>query len=414
MDEKLAILRRLQRQYVAKSLPRTHSETTVEQSFNEQLFAKVLDYRTLLSHDQAEYHLRPKTHHKHTGRFDDFSLGYFSATRQVVIASAELKKPGVNLTNVQSDPKYDGLTPVQQALRAVETVPSCQWVIVCNYKELRLYERTSDHRSPPDPIALFDLLQVQDGNDLALLCAHFDRRALLGESLPIDELPRSELMAALDPKSPAAPLNGDKKHPTIVLSFTPPVEEDFALFRIERLFRGAVEESSAWQGLASETRFELDDGYIIVSAGKRCKVTMGGPGQLQLSVAEDFGKDNPITSTWLVSSVGLFMQIVDGVFGELIEGALRAGRVSAQLLNVKDRQLEVSNGHESSSLPRSGKAMTDLVVGTDFAYTPRLDRKEVLMADVVSELAVFFRSEQGKGGVAVDREKVMKTKMVQD
>lgn len=180
-DEKLAILRRLQRQYVEKSLPKTHSETTVEQSFNEQLFATVLDYRTLLSHDDAEYHLRPKKYQGQAKgepkRYDDFSLGFFSATRRVVIASAELKGPGASLDAKQTGEQYKGRSPVQQAFYAVKDVSSCRWVIVCNYQELRLYVNTRDEDTPRQPTARFNLLNVQNRDDLALLCAHFDRRA---------------------------------------------------------------------------------------------------------------------------------------------------------------------------------------------------------------------------------------------
>ena len=66
-SEKLALLRRLAKHTVFGSL----SETRVEQSWNEQLFAKVLGYRTLLSHDALPFNILPKNiadrHH-----FDDF------------------------------------------------------------------------------------------------------------------------------------------------------------------------------------------------------------------------------------------------------------------------------------------------------------------------------------------------------
>ena len=38
------------------------TETRIEQSFNERLFADLLGYRTLFSHGGGDYELVPKTH----------------------------------------------------------------------------------------------------------------------------------------------------------------------------------------------------------------------------------------------------------------------------------------------------------------------------------------------------------------
>jgi hypothetical protein len=54
--EKLRLLRRLEHRRVIRDLP----ESRVEQSFNEQLFARILGYVTLLSHEGATFDLLPK------------------------------------------------------------------------------------------------------------------------------------------------------------------------------------------------------------------------------------------------------------------------------------------------------------------------------------------------------------------
>jgi len=87
--EKLALLRRLAQKTVFGNLP----ETRVEQSWNEQLFAKVLGYRTLLSHDARPFHILPKNAADRY-HYDDFSLGFFGAGEDIVLGSAELKSPG--------------------------------------------------------------------------------------------------------------------------------------------------------------------------------------------------------------------------------------------------------------------------------------------------------------------------------
>src|ERR1700733_13284150 len=99
-DEKLALIRRLQRRYVECRLPK-ESESRVEQSFNEQLFARIFGYRTLFSHESLPYHLRPKNYASGTRRYDDFSLGIFwGDERDRVVASAEFKDPGTDLKEV--------------------------------------------------------------------------------------------------------------------------------------------------------------------------------------------------------------------------------------------------------------------------------------------------------------------------
>jgi hypothetical protein len=89
----------------------------VEQSFNEQLFARVFDYATLFSHVGVPYHLSPKTYAGER-RYDDFSLGSFGAGADVVYASAELKGANITLDSPLVSGKHRGTTPVQQAFGA--------------------------------------------------------------------------------------------------------------------------------------------------------------------------------------------------------------------------------------------------------------------------------------------------------
>ena len=58
---KLDILHRAYRPFVAGTLPH-YAELNVEQSWNDQVFAKVLDYKTLFSHDRLPFHRKPKTY----------------------------------------------------------------------------------------------------------------------------------------------------------------------------------------------------------------------------------------------------------------------------------------------------------------------------------------------------------------
>jgi hypothetical protein len=141
---RLALLRRLAQQTIFQTLP----ETRVEQSWNEQLFARVLGYRTLFSHDGLPFHILPKNladrHH-----YDDFSLGFFGAGEDTVLGTAELKSPGADLDARQTSGNYKGRTPVQQALEAAAVHGSgCRWVLVSNFRELRLYDARAQRTSP--------------------------------------------------------------------------------------------------------------------------------------------------------------------------------------------------------------------------------------------------------------------------
>ena len=83
-------------------------ETRVEQSFNEQLFAEVFDYRTLFRDGAGSYHLKPKGYSSLTRQYNDFSLGFFGpgdAGEERV--SAELKGLSIDLDFFESSPSDD-------------------------------------------------------------------------------------------------------------------------------------------------------------------------------------------------------------------------------------------------------------------------------------------------------------------
>lgn len=420
-EEKLALLRRLRRQYETGSLPKHYSETQVEQSFNEQIFARVFGYRTLLSHDgrRSSHHIQAKSFVPGTGKFPDFAIGEFSAGNGVVIASAELKGPGAPLDEKQSG-NYKGLSPVQQAFQAVKGEQACIWIIVCNYSELRLYRRVDlpkDDDVPPPFVVAANLHDVWDKNDLARLCAHFDRRALLGTVSNLIKQPRSELMAALERHHPAEPIPKETNAIRAVLLFTPRVEEDLPLFLLERRLREAITNSKLWPEILGATggssrppvRLELAEGSItaiVKDGGGRdcCKASVSGLGQLQVSVSRELDAKRVIGTRWLVDVVAFFVTLVDDVFDGLSE-ACRPGRVSPELREVKGVTLEVTPEHQDGTLPSSGVAMREDVLGVDFTYTPVLDKADVLIASVVSELAIYFRA--ANGGVGLNRARVV-------
>lgn len=410
-EEKLRVLRRLRRRHQTGSLPK---ESQAEGSFVEQLFAKLFDYATLLSQDADPYHLYVKPHVTGNRRFPDFALGVYAPEGEMFLASAELKGSEADLDAPQTG-NYGGLSPVQQAFKAVRGISECRWVIISNLLELRLYRRidlTQDDAIPPGPIAVASLVDVWDQNDLARLCAHFDRAALVGRSKDMSGRPRSELMAALEQRHPATPVDAEKDRIRAVILFTPRIEEDLPMFLIERRLRDAIATSPRrerfFESSVGGGHFQLAEGCIIASAhgvqdGPRCKVAMSGEGQIQMSVSQKLDAKGVLPLSWVVDFVRFFFEIIDHVFDGLNE-TMRPGRVSPELREVQGVTLKVDPALAESGMPAEGQAAND-VMGVDFLYTPVFQDAEQLMTDVVSELAIYFRSASG-GGVAVDRDKL--------
>jgi hypothetical protein len=175
--EKLDLLQRIRwRQLDGTVMALT--EKRVQQSFNEQIFGEVFDYRTLYRHGRETYHLRPETYAPGPGQsrnYDDFSLGFFGVDDEQTLVSAELKGHGVDLDRPQSR-TYEGKTPVEQAHETASRILGVEWVIVCNFDELRLYRVGRQ-----DAYQVVRLSDVLDLNDLARAYAIFSRATLMGE-----------------------------------------------------------------------------------------------------------------------------------------------------------------------------------------------------------------------------------------
>ena len=275
--EKLAVIARLQRRYIECRLPK-ESESRVEQSFNEQLFAKVFGYQTLLSHERLPYHLRPKNYARAVGRYDDFSLGIFwGDERDLVAVTAEFKDPGTDLDAPQTD-RREKISAVEQAFRVARGFPSCLSVIVSNFRELRLY-RVADQRSP---IATFDLHEVRTPRQLAMLCAHFDYDALLGRTGTAD------MTIALNPSHPSAPIAPTENAFRVICNFTPPPT---GLSMPLTILYDAVRETAIELLKVERDEFDrspkvpitLEDGWVSVETAK-VRLAMSAEGQIRCSI----------------------------------------------------------------------------------------------------------------------------------
>jgi hypothetical protein len=398
-SEKLALLRRLAQHTVFGTL----SETRVEQSWNEQLFAKVLGYRTLLSHDALPFNILPKNiadrHH-----FDDFSLGFFGADEDIVLGTAELKSPGASLDARQFSGNYRGRTPIDQALDTARVHGiTCRWVLVSNFRELRLY----DMRDPGAPLAVVhDLSLVRNPDDLALVCAHFDAAALLGE--PGKD--NADMAAALDVDHLSHPLPPLPGHARLVLRFVRKDGLTLPLFRVEKALREAGEAASETLGATTPVRdwgFLARDGWVSTESLPTVRLSASRFGEMQLSLSiptplEAVMLEGQTTTMAKLPSEKLhdgavaFCGATAAFHRSLFGSTMPAGVVGGELREVKSTALQIESLRESMA-PTAGVCPAPDISAGDFDAGANL---ATAAANCLCELAVQFRAARGGVGLS--------------
>lgn len=119
-------------------------ETAIDQKFLDDFFVRVLGYQGVIG-DSEVWNMIPQQKMKHTSNRADGALGFFSNEQEDIRAVIELKDANTDLDSPQHR-RNDKRTPVQQAFGYdPEAGKSCKWVIVSNFKELRLYHHSSSN-----------------------------------------------------------------------------------------------------------------------------------------------------------------------------------------------------------------------------------------------------------------------------
>jgi len=115
-------------------------ETAVQGKFVESVFEKILGYTTFL--EGGEWNQRQESKTILDSTTSDGALGFFTANTELVKAVIELKDANTNLDKKQH--RSNHLTPIEQAFSyAHKNGSSCGWVIVSNFREIRLYKSLS-------------------------------------------------------------------------------------------------------------------------------------------------------------------------------------------------------------------------------------------------------------------------------
>ena len=171
-------------------------ETSLHGDFLGDIFRDALGYRSIVGGQGQHWELHAEKHIDGGGGFADGAIGLFSAVTGSggkqkltgrVVAPIELKG-----TKTDLDTRHKGQeSPVEQGWRYANYTMGCRWVIVSNYRELRLYH-TNKTPACCEQFFLEDLADLEAFKRFYfLLCrenflpasAHEDDRSRLDELL---------------------------------------------------------------------------------------------------------------------------------------------------------------------------------------------------------------------------------------
>ena len=327
------------------------------------------------------------------------------ADEDVVLGTAELKSPGASLDARQFSGNYRGRTPIDQALDTARVHgATCRWVLVSNFRELRLY----DMRDPGAPLTVVpDISLVRNPDDLALLSAHFDAAALLGE--PGKD--NSDMAAALDVDHLSHPLPPVPGHARLVLRFVRKDGWTIPLFRVEKALREAGDAARETLGATTPVRdwgFLARDGWISTEPLPTVRLAASRFGEVQLSLAIPTSQqaimiDGQTATMAKLPSVKLhhgalaFGKAMTAFYKSLYSVAPPlAGMIGGELRDVKSTALHLETMHEPTA-PTAGVCLASDISAGDFdpggAFASSL-------ASCLCELAVQFRAARGGVGLS--------------
>ena len=141
LERKHQIIQEWNRSFKEKDLI-SRSEQSLKTDFLTQIFKEILGYEGIIKANPWTMEIEVRTEMDATT--PDAVLGYFSNTVSQVLAVVEVKKPSVNLDEKQN--RKDQSSPVNQAFAYQHKHSYCEWIIVSNIREIRLYSKDSSTR----------------------------------------------------------------------------------------------------------------------------------------------------------------------------------------------------------------------------------------------------------------------------
>jgi type I restriction-modification system DNA methylase subunit len=136
-------------------------EKSVQGQFLNKFFTEILNYPSSSEGlDEWNCIQHPKT--EVDAQEADGSLGFFTKDKKLTRAVIELKDAKTSLDKKQTG-REKGYTPVEQAYAYATKFNGCNWIIVSNFKEIRLYNksRTQDYFESFDVLKLLEQKEFQ-------------------------------------------------------------------------------------------------------------------------------------------------------------------------------------------------------------------------------------------------------------
>ena len=159
-------------------------ETGIQGLFLQAFFNEILGY-TVQTSGESEWNLLQHPTSEVDAQEPDGSLGFFSTEGEITKAVIELKDAKTSLDKKQSG-REKGYTPIEQAYLYATKFDRCNWIIVSNFREIRLYNkgRTQDHYEK------FDVLELHKEQDFKRFYYIFCKNNLISkqQTSVIDDL----------------------------------------------------------------------------------------------------------------------------------------------------------------------------------------------------------------------------------
>ena len=146
-------------------------ETSLHGEFLHEVFGEILGYTTFGRARDGQWELGAEKSVVSGGSADG-AIGFFSKGHSRVVAPIELK----GATQFLEHAKGRSLTPIQQGWDYANKTPESSWIIVSNYRETRLYSKSSGQAA----YELFRLEELEDENGFLRFVALLGRDAILG------------------------------------------------------------------------------------------------------------------------------------------------------------------------------------------------------------------------------------------
>ncbi|MBP2202124.1 hypothetical protein J3E07_001565 [Methanococcus voltae] len=134
-------------------------EESLQGTFLKDIFETVLGYTSKIGN--SEWNLEQEMKTRVDSKKADGALGFFKSDAMDIHAVIELKDAKTNL-DLRQNRKNDNRTPIEQAFDyANKSGKNCKWVIVSNFKEIRLYDYDNTRM---EEYHLFNIKDLKDEN----------------------------------------------------------------------------------------------------------------------------------------------------------------------------------------------------------------------------------------------------------